>query len=70
MARQFIKNSSKTKATTTAASTSTVFTFAIEFSMNVACRNWTRLAMTPSGIVRWIFASSTSIARVNETVSA
>ena len=70
VARQFIRNSISTTATTTAASSSTRSTLAIDVSMNVACRNWILSALTPDGSDFWMAASCASTARVSDTVSA
>ncbi len=61
---QLSRKANSTSATTTSASTSTFFTLAIEVSMNVACRNWTSVTRTPSGITRCSSGSMRSISWV------
>ena len=70
VARTFIRKAMRTTATTTAASTSTLFRLSIDVSMNVACRNWTLVAEMPAGSVRWMACNAASICFVSATVSA
>jgi hypothetical protein len=70
VARTFIRNRISTTATTAAASKSTLLTLLTEFSMKVACRNWTFVAVIPAGSVFWIAWSASSTFWVRGTVSA
>ena len=54
VARTSIKKTSRTSATTMAASISALFRLPIDASMKVDCRNWTFVADMPAGSVFWI----------------
>ena len=61
VARTFIRKTSRTSATTIAASTSAFFRLPIDASMKVDCRNWMFVAEMPAGSVFWMAPSAASI---------